>query len=352
MSKKKALRWLVFCLVAMMLLPATITYIFDPFYQYHKPFFNLNASLYDRDNQVVGTIRTFDYDSVILGSSVSENFDSTFLDNQYDCQTLKIIRASGSVADLLYYMDMAHKEQELKNVFWCMDVFAITSPTEVTLYEDSIPRYLHTKTVFDDVTYLYNKDILFKEIPLSIANSLLDKNTKGNAYNWAEDKTFSPTQAMFAYQKPDTSISTNDISETTKTLVTQNISMVLDEITSHPETDYTVIFPPYSLLWWDCGYTNGISNEYFYVLETLIPKLLECENVSVYFFQAETNIVCDLNNYMDMIHYSPAINQHMLDCIANGNNQVTKENFSDTMNSMYQTFDYIITEGIYEYYEK
>lgn len=350
MNKKRALKWLVFCLITVMLLPAIITYIFDPFYQYHKPFFNLNAALYDRDNQVVGTIRTFDYDSVLLGSSVSENFDSTFLNSQYDCQTLKIIRASGSVTDLLYYMDMAHEEQDIKNVFWCMDVFAITAPTEVTLYDDSVPRYLHTKTVFDDVTYLYNKDILFKEIPLSIANSVLDKNTKGNAYNWAADKTFSPTQAMFAYQKPDTIIPTSDISETTKTLVEQNISMVLDEITSHPEIEYTIIFPPYSLLWWDCGYTNGISNEYFYVLETLIPELLECENVSVYFFQADTNIVCDLNNYMDMIHYSPAINQYMLDCIVNGKNQVTKDNLTDTINSMYQAFDYIITEAIYEYY--
>lgn len=351
MNKKKALKWLVICLVTVMLLPAIITYIFDPFYQYHKPFFNLNASLYDRDNQVVGTIRTFDYDSVLLGSSVAENFDTTVLDSQFNCQTLKIIRAAGSVADLLYYMDMAHEEQDIKNVFWCMDIFAITSSTDVTLFDDSTPRYLHTKTVLDDITYLYNKDILFKEIPLSIANSFLDRSTNGNAYNWSEGKTFSPQQAMYAYEKPDTIIPTDDISETTKTLVSKNISMVLDEINSHPNTEYTIIFPPYSLLWWDCGYTNGISQEYFYVLETLLPKLLDCRNVTVYFFQSDTTIICDLNNYMDMIHYSPQINQHMLDCIKTGDKQVTKQNLSETLNSMYQAFDYIITEGIYEYYK-
>ncbi len=352
MNKKKALKWLGFFVVATMLLPALVTYLFDPFYQYHKPFFNLEASLHDRDNQVVGTIRTFDYDSVLLGSSVAENFDSTFLDNQYNCKTLKVIRASGSVADLLYYMDMAHEKQDIKNVFWCMDIFAMTASTEVTLYDASIPRYLHTETVLDDITYLYNKDILFKEIPLSIANSFWDRGTGGNAYNWAADKTFSPQQAMKAYQKPDTVLPASPISAERSLLIKENISMVIEEITSHPDTEYILIFPPYSLLWWDCGYANGLSDEYFFVLETLLPQLLECENATVYYFQAEEEIVCDLNYYMDMLHYSPAINQHMLNCIANGKNQVTIQNLDEVLKDMENTFHYITSEGIYKYYEK
>ena len=352
MNKKKALKWLGIALMSVMLLPALITYLFDPFYQYHKPFFHLDASLHDRDNQVVGTIRTFDYDSVLLGSSVAENFDSTFIDNQYNCNTLKITRASGSVADLMYYLEMAHENRDIKNVFWCMDIFAMTASTEVTLYDDSIPRYLHTETVLDDITYLYNKDILFEEIPLSIANSFLKRGTGGNAYNWASDKTFSPAQAMYAYQKPTTVLPANEVSDSSKELIEKNAAMAIEEITSHPETEYTIIFPPYSLLWWDCGYANGLSNEYFCVLETLLPKLLECENVTVYYFQSEKDIVCNLNYYMDMIHYSPAINQYMLNCMAEGKKQVTTQNLDEVLNAMEDTFRYIITEGIYEYYEK
>lgn len=351
MNKKKSLKWLVICMVVMMLLPALITYLFDPFYQYHQPFFQLNASLHDRDNQVVGTIRTFDYDSVLLGSSVAENFDSSYLDANYSCQTLKVIRASGSTADLLYYMDMAHANQDLKNVFWCMDIFAITASTEVTLYDDSIPRYLHTNTVLDDVTYLYNKDILFKEIPLSVAYSLMNTNTGGNAYNWAADKTFGPAKAMQAYQKPKEALPPSNISPDKKKLVADNIALIVEEITSHPDTQYTILFPPYSLLWWDCGYTNGISSEYFYVLEELLPALLCCQNATIYYFQDEQNIVCNLNYYMDMLHYSPEINQYMLDCVVAGENQVTNENVDEVLQSMQTTYQYIINEGIYQYYE-
>lgn len=352
MTKKKALKWLGIFVSLVIILPPLITYLFDPFYQYHQPFFNLKATLHDRDNQVVGTIRTFDYDSVLLGSSVAENFDSDILNAQYDCKTLKVTRASGSVADLLYYMDTVHQEQTLKNVFWCMDIFAMTASTEVTLYDESIPRYLHTETVFDDITYLYNKDILFKEIPLSIAYSFMDMNTGGDAYNWASDKTFSAEKAMQAYQKPEVPVPTASVSDEKKELINANVLMVIEEITSHPDTQYTVILPPYSMLWWDCGYTNGICDEYFYVLESLLPKLLKCENATVYYFQAEKNIICNLNYYMDMIHYSPEINQYMLDCIANGENQVTGQNLNEVLKEMYDAFDYITTEGIYEYYDK
>ena len=96
MSKKKALSVLLCLILAGLLMVGGITYFFDPFYQYHKPIFGMDAVLYDRDNQVIGTIRTFDYDMVLLGSSVVENTDSAFLDEEYDGQTLKIIRASGS----------------------------------------------------------------------------------------------------------------------------------------------------------------------------------------------------------------------------------------------------------------
>lgn len=352
MTKRNALKWLGIFVAFMMLLPPLFTYIFDPFYQYHKPFFHLKPTLYDRDNQVVGTIRTFDYDSVLLGSSVAENFDSSFLDEQYNCQTLKIIRASGSVADLLYYMEMAHKEQSLKNVFWCMDIFALTSSTEVSLYDESIPRYLHTESVFDDIKYLYNKDILFREIPISIINSLQNINTEGNAYNWAADKEFSPEKAMQAYQKPTQTVSSVPPSDEKKELIDQNISMVIEEITTHPDTEYTIIFPPYSLLWWDCGYRNGLSDEYFYVLENVLPRLTECENVSVYYFQAEKEIVCDLNHYMDMIHYSPDINQYMLNKLSSDTYLVTSENLTETLNQMKAAFRDIIENDIYQYYDR
>ena len=154
--KKKGLRRLLLFIAAEFLLVALIVWLFDPFYQYHSPFFGMEAVLNDRDNQMPGTVRNFSYDSVLMGSSVAENFDSSFLDGTYGCRTLKIIRASGSVADLLYYLEMAQERGELRNVFWCLDIPALEASTEVTLRGGDTPGYLHTAGILDDMPYLYN----------------------------------------------------------------------------------------------------------------------------------------------------------------------------------------------------
>ena len=348
MDKKKALKRLVIVTAVMLLIVAAFTYILDPFYQYHGPLWGQEV-LYDRDYQMAGSIRNLDYDSVILGSSVAENFDGDFLEEQYDAEVIKIIRASGSTADLLYYLEQARGEQELKRVFWCLDIFALTAGTEVTVNGDKAMKYLHTETMLDDVTYLFNKDVLLKKIPLSFANAVMDKNVGGDAYNWAASKNFSAAGSMRAYQKPEQILEEQECREEMEHLA-GNQELILREIEANPRTEYIIMFPPYSMMWWDCGHTNGIGHMYLQVLEETIPRLLDCENVKVYFFADEKEIICNLDNYMDMIHYSPQINQYMLACVLSDTKRVTWENMDVTLENMRKVYRYIIDEGIFEYY--
>ena len=367
LDKKSAVWYLASLIVLFLFLAAAIVVVFDPFYQYHEPWFGLNAVLNDRDNQVVGTIRTFDYDSVLLGSSVAENYDSSFLDASFDCTTLKVIRASGSTADLLYYLDKAHRRQELKNVFWSMDIFALTASPQITLTSKDTPYYLHTDTVLDDWPYLWNKEILCETIPQMLAYSQMGMNTQGQAYNWARGKNFSAEGAMRAYDKPkeeNVFYAAEDSADTSAEEVedafsmdeqqnlTENLSMIEEELSMHPDTSYTIIFPPYSMMWWDCGYVNGVLETYFEVLEQTIPVLLTHNNAKVYFFVSDRDVICNLDNYMDMIHYSPDINQYMLEEIVQDGHRVSEANWEEVLTDMKNTCEYIIDEGIYNYYSR
>ena len=348
-QKRKALNRLCVFIVIELAIVALTVWVFDPFYQYHEPFWGMKAVLNDRDNQMAGSVRNFSYDSVLMGSSVAENFDSSFLDENYDCKTLKLIKSSGSVADLLYYLDMAQREHELKNVFWCLDIPSINSSPVPTLYNDDIPRYLHTKTVLDDAPYLFNKEILFIKIPYMLAAARQNINTDGNAYNWARDKEFSAVRAMQAYDRPAKRLPEQDFSGD-KEDIEQSVALIEEQIEKHPEIQYRFMIPPFSMLWWDCAYTNGTLEKNFYILEQTIPRLLVYDNVEVYFFQNEENIICDLDNYMDMLHYSPEINQYMLEQLCEGNRRVTKENWSETVSDLRRLVQKITEVEIYDSY--
>lgn len=347
-EKKKLLRLAIIIGIELVLILAVV-WFFDPFYQYHAPIGGRQEVLYDRDNQMPGSIRNLSYDSVLMGSSVVENCDSTVLDAAYGCDTLKVIRASGSTADLLYYLEMVQKEMEPKNVFWCLDLPALNSDPETTLYGADIPRYLHTETILDDCTYIYNKDILFETIPMTLAYEMQGRNVGGDAYNWADGKEFSAARAMQAYEKPAQPMELQDF---TKNLdkISQNIANIEEQIGAHPNTTYRFFFPPYSMSWWDCAYVNGQLEEQFYMLEQTIPMLLSYENVEVYFYMDEEEIICNLDKYMDLVHYSPDVNQYMLEQLCRGKGKVTKENWQQTIQHMRDLVKRISEETIYNYY--
>lgn len=352
-EKKKALKRLLILTGAEMILIAFFVWLMDPFYQYHAPFFGMDAVLNDRDNQMPGTIRNFAYDSVLAGSSLAENFDSAFLDGTYGCSTLKVVRASGSVADLLYYLEMAQEERELRNVFWCLDIASVCAPTEVTLYGEDIPRYLHTDTILDDLPYLYNKEVLMEKIPVMLASAHEGINTGGQAYNWARNKQFGAQWAMRAYDRGSVTLQEPPVQKAydhEAWLIASNVALLKEEVTSHPRTRYRFLIPPLSLLWWDCAYVNGELEMRIYALDQAVSALLTCENAEVYYFQNEESIVCNLDYYMDMVHYSPDINQYMLERMAAGENRVDEENWGQAVAGLRELTAYISEEAVYRYY--
>lgn len=351
-DKKRALKRIAAVIVAELILAAAVVWLLDPFYQYHEPFFGLEAVLNDRENQMAGTIRNFRYDSLLVGSSVAENFDTEQLNEAYGCNALKVIRASGSMADLLYYVEMAEERQELGNIFWCLDIFAMNASPEVQMFQEGIPRYLYTATPLDDLPYLYNKEILLEKIPAMIVSSVKGINTGGAAYNWAADKNFSAEGAMRWYDRPKDAgkdIVKKD-PELYRETVRENVNMLAGQLAAHPEIQYRFLVPPYSMLWWDCAWVNGEEEERLYILEETLTMLLSFDNAEVYYFQNDRDIICNLDNYMDMIHYSPEINRFMLEEMQKGNYRLTGENREAVLEDMRNLVREIHEKEIYRYY--
>ena len=346
---KNQLKFFCFSVAGLLLLCMFVVWFFDPFYQYHMPFFGLKPVLYERETQMPGSIRHFSYDSLLVGSSVVENCDSTYLDDKLGTKTLKIVKGSGSAPDLLYYVDMAQRERDITHVFYGLDLFSLMNTTEVTVVSEYSPNYLFTSTPFDDFSYLFNKDILFKKIPLSIIYSLQGKYCDGKAYYWADGKTFSKEQAMSTYQRPEIKKPQVDFSDK-KEIISANVQKLEAMVKEHPNTRYVFFLPPYSLLYWDEVIRVGEKNQYAYALEMVLCTLADEKNVEIYSFLMDRDIILDLNFYMDTVHFSTQINQYMLQCMVE-NYRITEENLDVILKDFSETCDFIEKEGIYQYYD-
>lgn len=319
--------------------------VFDPFFQYHKPLKGLKAVLTDKEYQCVGSLKTFDYDSVIAGSSVSENYNNGWFDQGFGCRSIKAIRSYGATADLCYLLDIAFEHQELKYVFYNLDPSALTADPETTYELTGCPMYLYDDNYINDVEYWLNKGVLMEKIPYLVANSVMGDYDENNSYNWSQWKQFNSDMILGLYiRKP--SISEMKPKNYYEDLLRENLELLTSRITAHPETEFYVFVPPYSMLWWDNIYREGDTEAYLYNMEQAMETLLACQNVKLFYFQNDRKIITDLENYMDILHFSPEINHYICDSLISGEHQINlknyKQNISEMRNLAYETVEKLV----------
>lgn len=212
--------------------------------------------------------------------------------------------------------------------------------------------YLYDTNYLNDYSYVLNKDVIMEKIPYMLAFSMKGDYDEGNSYNWAQWKYFGADLATAMYNRRSSVNTMYDGKSYYEKEFEGNIALLESQVTAHPETTFKFFFPPYSMLWWDSAYRSGERDSYLYKEEQAIATLLEYDNVEIYYYQNEEEIITNLDNYMDIIHFSKDINQVICDKIIAGEGRLTKENYEERLQNMYDLSERIVNEYILEYYDK
>lgn len=332
----------------LLLLCILATVLFDPFFQYHKPLPGLKTVLTDKEYQCVGSLKTLDYDSVIAGSSVAENYYNDWFNQGFDCKVIKAIRSYGATADLCYLLDIAFEHQDLKYVFYNLDPSALSADPETTYALTGCPMYLYDDNYINDIEYVLNKGVLLEKIPYLIANSVIGDYDENDSYNWAQWKEFNSDMILGQYiRKP--SISEMKPENYYEDILNANLNLLTARIKAHPETEFYIFVPPYSMLWWDNIYREGETEAYLYNMQTAMEALLDFENVKFFYFQNDREVITNLENYMDLLHFSPDINHYICNSLTEETHQITKDNYMENIEDMHTLADEIVNELVKPY---
>ena len=121
---------------------------------------------------------------------------------------------------------------------------------------------------------------------------------------------------------------------------------------AYPDVTFYFFYPPYSIILWNNYYRTGLLGQMLEAYEMASHMMLECENIRLYSFWSEYEIISDLNNYTDLEHHNSQINSKILQDMRTGKNQLTKENqqtYWKELYHFYSTFDYISLLESYGY---
>ena len=335
---------------------ATANIVIDPIFHFHAPLKGVSYVMDDERYQNNGIVKHFTYDAMITGTSMTENFKASQLDELFGLKTIKTCFMGGSYKEISDNIRTAlENNPELKLVVRATDQFDIINDPDKHPSTDpdtafEYPWYIIDNNPFNDVEYVLNKALLsdtLKDIKLTISGG---KSTDFDEYmNWESQYIFGKESVLATYVRPEITGENAHISESDKKLVQANIEQnIIDLANDYPDVKFIIWIPPYSVCFYDQEYRTGKLIRDMDAMETEIEMLVDVPNIELYGFADREDIVTDLSLYKDVAHYGSAVNVEVLNCIATGRGRLTKDNYKQYMEKVrnfYMNYDY---DSIYE----
>lgn len=327
---------------------AAITIYIDPVFHYHAPLKDYEYPLTDWLYQNDGIIRNFKYDSIITGSSMTANFMKSDADRLFNANFIKVPFFGGLYGEINDNLQIAfnQKDKKIKYIIRGLDYSCLVQ--DKNAYRDYVdyPTYLYNNNLPDDVNYVLNKSILLnRTLQVIQFTNEGNKTTDFDEYtNWSANYTYGAKAVLNTYTLETPALSSQLLTEEERIMVLENIRQnVTDLADAHPETTFYLFFPPYSICYWDELNNSGKVTWQITAEQIAIEEILNHQNIKLFSFTNNFELVCNLNNYYDQGHYGEWVNSQILAWMCNGDYQLTSENYLDyidTINQFYTSYDY------------
>ena len=355
--KNPFLRTFICICAALLMACALLTAAVDPFFHYHAPLRGFPYVVDNEQTQNPGMAWHLNYDSVITGSSMTLNFNTNDFLELMGLHTIKLCSNGAYPYDIRRVLETvfdpstpARRADDVKKVFIAVDASTYTADTNTSKYP--YPEYLYDHNPLNDIGYLLNKDVLLQYILRPLAEQEPTDLAMVYATTWQTEEYFNDLWVLRGYIPPEEvkdTVPADAFLERTERNLRENI---LPFVEDHPKTQFCFFFPPYSILYWDMvcreNHLDATMAQYEYIAESLLAY----DNVQVFYFQNEEEMITDLNNYADYEHYRPQFNQFMTACFASGRDEIKPGQMRaglDKMRDIIDRFDFDEVNSRYDF---
>ena len=348
MKSKKFLICLLTSFYLVLLIIGLTMYYIDPAFHYHKPLKNIAYVQVSEYFQNDGIMKYFDYDAVITGTSMTENFKTSELDDLFGTNSIKVPLSGESFYGVNNGLKVAFSSKnEIKMVVRALDIdLIIKGKDELTRSKEYYPTYIHDNNLFNDVNYVFNKDFLIEYLFPTIINTINKKKmfTFDEYANWMEGDVFGKEVLDSIYVRDTNKKEKVEFSEDDLNMVLENIKQNLIQIAiDNPNTEFYYFIPPHSIYYFDRENQNGTLEEKLSAVKVVYEEITKIENIHLFSFLDDFDLICDLNNFKDFTHYGEWVNSYILQCLKQNEHLITVDNYLDNYEKIlefYSTYDY------------
>ncbi|MBR5579463.1 MAG: hypothetical protein IKW28_10780 [Lachnospiraceae bacterium] len=356
MSAKRIKNWLRYTIgvpAVVLVLVFIIMFICDPYFHFHGPLKGLSYRITEERYVNNGIVKNFNYDAVITGSSMNQNFKTTTMDSLFGTNAVKVPFSGAGFQEVSDNLRVALESgNEIKYVLWGLDYNGLNRDYDWQGYEN-FPEYLYDNNPWNDLSYVFNKSILLEGLFNNLVHTVTGQpTTTFDEYSsWEVGSGWEVINRT--YRRSKEILPMEEITEKEINRVTDNIrNNIVELVKDYPDTTFLLFYTPYSALYWESIYRDGWLFKQIEMEKIATQMLLECENVRLFNFSKETEITGDVLCYRDKEHYIASVNELILQWILEGRGLVTGENYEDTLaweREYYTVYDY---DRLYQGYEQ
>ena len=288
--------------------------------------------------EMAGLIRHQDYEDIVMGTSLVANYRASWFTRGTGRETLKITFPDGRLSEFDIALDLAFRTHDkINTVYFCLD-------PNVLIRKDKgveLPEYLYNDDPLDDLQLYFNGECL----ALAVKSLLLGDRAKApldEAFVWDGKYEFSWDSALGSYVRPEKADKPLDggayLPEAQK-----NMDVVCSWVEKHPDTQFKIWFPPYSILYWDKAQREGTTEAILSALEYACGRLVRYGNVGVYSYLNDRWTATDLGQYADYIHCSSQVTSALAQGMVNDAWRIWPEYYQSQMDELRQyvtSYDY------------
>ena len=314
---------------------------YDPLKLFHKPWVYEKYLQGSMREQAAGILNNWQYNSIILGTSMLENTSSKEASSTLGGKFINISSSGSDYKERSIVLEYAlYKNPKIKKVIYSLDYLGWTReghPSIGIKYWD----YLYDKDILNDFKIYINKKYLNcifsinskKECmgheadfdrPKAWYKTVFEAEKFGGLENWFKSNDVQIKSTFKTILKATNSIENNSMQslEGSDLGIKKSIKYLDDYIIKfakeYPNVEFIFILPPYSRIKMATIAQTRKSDFRIYKesLKYLAVKSDVYENFKIYAWGKEA-FVDDISNYKDLGHYSNEINSWMLQSIKN-----------------------------------
>lgn len=278
----------------------------------------------------VGLAKNADYDTLIFGSSTSQNILKKDVDKLYQNNSINVSLSGTTSYEQRKLLKIA-LENKPNRVIYGLDHFVYNRG--YTESRVSLEKFAYENSTLELYRYFFNFSTFKGVVKGAIKKGLgrADSYWIDTYGYWGDDFKYSKESTLSFDKETQWGAQNSAVLNQFENgysleLMKKNFDAFYELLKDNESTEFLIYYPPYANIWWDYAREYACEETILKFKEYISYKTTNLKNVKLYDFQKVDSIVANLDNYKDMVHFSPSISKTILQDMKVDNHRVYPAN--------------------------